>query len=290
MRQLHGYPANTLRGGNEAVGPSTKVYGKQELTYHQALSSPDGAMWEAAIKDEYSSLIKNGTWYLAPLPPNRTAIKFKWVFDIKQGYEGIDERYKARLVAVGCSQIPGLDFDQTFAPVVRLSTFRLFLAMAAEGNLEILQIDVKTAFLYGRLKEEIYMRQPEGFAVPGREKEVCRLIKSLYGLKQAPRVWNTELNDAILQYGLIRSEQDQCVYYRPQGEEWVAVLFFVDDGFICGTSKEIVKKFSDHLKEKFEIRTLPAGRFLGMTISRDREKGMLSISQPDFVDALLKKV
>jgi hypothetical protein len=134
------------------------------------------------------------------------------------------------------------------------------------------------------------MNQLEGFAVPGREKEVCRLIKSLYGLKQAPRAWNTELNNAILQYELIRSEEDQCVYYRLQGEEWVAVIFFVDDGFICGTSKEIAKKFTDHLKRKFKIRTLPAGRFLGMTISRDRENGKLSISQPDFVDAVLKKV
>jgi hypothetical protein len=154
--------------------------------------------------------------------------------------------------------------------------------MAAAENLEILQIDVKTAFLYGPLEEEIYMHQPEGFIVPGREKEVCRLIKSLYGLKQAPRVWNTELNVAILQYGLIRSEEDQCVYYRLQGEVWVAELFFVDDGFICGSSKEIVKKFSDHLRKKFEIRTLPAGRFLEMAISRDTEKGKLSISQPDF--------
>jgi hypothetical protein len=211
------------------------------------------------------------------------------IFDIKPGYEGVDERYKARLVALGCSQLPGLDFDQTFAPVVKLSTFRLCLAIAAAENLEILQIDVKTAFLYGRLKEVIYMRQPEGFVVPGREKEVCRLIKSLYGLKQAPRVWNTELNDAIMEYGLIRSEEDQCVYYRLKGEDWIAVLFFVDDGVICGTSKGIVENFANHLKKKFEIRILPAGRFLGMTINRNRIKGELSISQPDFVDAILKK-
>ena len=140
--------------------------------------------------------MKNGTWELEPLPPDRTAIKCKWLFEIKPGYEGVDERYKARLVALGCSQLPGLDFDQTFAPVVKLSIFRLCLAIAAVENLEILQIDVKTAFLYGRLQEVIYMRQPEGFAAPGREKEVCRLIKSIYGLRQAPRVWNTELNDA----------------------------------------------------------------------------------------------
>jgi hypothetical protein len=131
MRQLRGYPANVITDENESVGPSTKVnfhvafilyhlqsffsvtkvYGKQELTYRQALSSPDAAKWEAAIKDEYLSLIKNETWELAPLPPpNSKAIKCKWVFDIKQGYEGVDERYKARLVALGCSQIPGLDF------------------------------------------------------------------------------------------------------------------------------------------------------------------------------------
>ena len=287
LRLRRGYQANVLTVADEA--PSTKVYGKQDLTYRQALSSSDAHLWDAAIKDEYSSLIKNETWELTLLPPGRTAIKCKWVFDIKPGYEGVDERYKARLVALGCSQLPGLDFDQTFAPVVKLSTFRLCLAIAAAENLEILQIDVKTAFLYGRLKEVIYMRQPEGFVVPGREKEVCRLIKSLYGLKQAPRVWNTELNDAIMEYGLIRSEEDQCVYYRLKGEDWIAVLFFVDDGVICGTSKGIVENFANHLKKKFEIRILPAGRFLGMTINRNRIKGELSISQPDFVDAILKK-
>jgi len=158
------------------------------------------------------------------------------VFHIKPGHEGVDERYKARLVALGCSQLPGLDYDQTFAPVVKLPTFRLHLAMAA-----VLQIDVKTAFLYGRLKEVIYMRQPEAYAVPGREKEVLRIIESLYGLKQVPRVWNTELNEAILKYGLTHSEEDQCVYYHLQGEDRIAVLFFVDDGFICVTSRKIVE-------------------------------------------------
>jgi hypothetical protein len=96
------------------------------------------------------------------LPPDRTEIKCKWVFDIKPGYEGVDERHKARLVALGCSQLPCIDYDQTFAPVVKLTTFRVHLAMAVSGNLEILQIDVKTAFLHGRQKKVIYVRQPEG--------------------------------------------------------------------------------------------------------------------------------
>ena len=168
--------------------------------------------------DEYATLMKNNTWNLVPLPPGRTSIKCRWVYDIKPGYEGVPERYKARLVALGCSQKPGLEFNQTYAPVVKLSTLRIILALIAVHDLEVLQLDVKTAFLHGRLDEEIYMRQPEGYVAPGLEKYVCRLVKSLYGLKQAPRAWNIELNDAIVGYGLIRSEEDQCVFILSKKE------------------------------------------------------------------------
>jgi hypothetical protein len=133
------------------------------------------------------------------------------------------------------------------------------------------------------------MRQPEGYVAQGREKYVCRLVKSLYRLKQAPRAWNIELNDAIVGYGHIRSEEDQCVYYFVEEGSWILAIFFVDDGLICDTNKKTIEKFGDHLKTKFELRTLPAGRFLGITIDRDRDRRRLSISQPDAVDAILKK-
>lgn len=133
------------------------------------------------------------------------------------------------------------------------------------------------------------MRQPEGYVAQGREKYVCRLVKSLYGLKQAPRAWNIELNDAIVRYGLIRSDEDQCVYHLVEEGSWILAIFFVDDGLICGTNEKTLEKFVDHLKTKFELRTLPAGRFLGITIDRNRERRHLSISQPDAVDTILKK-
>ena len=239
--------------------------------------------------DEYATLMKNNTWNLVPLPPGRTSIKCRWVYDIKPGYEGVPERYKARLVALGCSQKPGLEFNQTYAPVVKLSTLRIILALIAVHDLEVLQLDVKTAFLHGRLDEEIYMRQPEGYVAPGLEKYVCRLVKSLYGLKQAPRAWNIELNDAIVGYGLIRSEEDQCVYHLVEEGSWILAIFFVDDGLICGANKKTIEKFVDYLKTKFELRTLPPGRFLGITIDRDRDRRHLSILQPDAVDTILKR-
>jgi hypothetical protein len=233
--------------------------------------------------------MKNGTWEVVPLPPGRATVKCRWVVEIKPGYEGVPERYKARLVAKGFTQKYGVDYNETFAPVVKLPTLRTILALVAANDLEVLQLDVKTAFLYGHLDEEIYMRQPEGYVLEGRENEVCRLIKSIYGLKQAPRAWNIELNDAISGYVLIRSEEDQCLYYRRQGEDWLAALFFVDDAFICGTSQTAIEDFANHLRKKFEIRILPAERFLGLTINRNRNKKELSISQPDYVDSLIKK-
>ena len=241
------------------------------------------------MDDEYASLMKNNTWKLFPLPPGRVPIKCRWVFDIKAGYEGVPERYKARLVALGCFQKPGVDFNQTFTPVVKLSTLRLLLALVAAHDLEVLQVDVKTAFLNGQLDEEIYMRQPEGYVAQGHEGEVSGLTKSLYGLRQAPRAWDIELNDAIIQYGLTHSEEDQCVYHRNQGQEWILAIFFVDNGLICSTNKKIIEDFVDHFKKRFEIRTLPVGRILGITIDLDRSKKRLTISQPESIEAMLNK-
>ena len=114
----------------------------------------------------------------------------------------------------GYSQIHGLDYTETYAPVAKTYSIRMVMAIAAEKDLEMIQLDVKTAFLYGTLEEEIYMKQPEGFTIPGKEEEVCRLVKSLYGLKQASRVWNVKFNEFILAFGLERSTCDPCIYYR----------------------------------------------------------------------------
>lgn len=143
------------------------------------------------MQEEYDSLIRNETWSLTQLPPNRTAIKTRWVFKVKEESDGSTTRFKARLVAKGFSQRPGIDFEETYSPVVKYDTLRVILSLVAAKDLDMAQLDIKTAFLNGELDEEIYIEQPEGYVAEGKGNLVCRLNKCLYGLKQASRVWNT---------------------------------------------------------------------------------------------------
>ena len=161
----------------------------EPTTYKEAVESPENEKWKTAMQSEYDSLMKNETWKLVKLPENRDAIGSKWVFKIKRNADGSIDRYKARLVAQGYSQKEGIDFEETFSPVARFTSIRTILALANELNLEVHQMDVQTAFLHGKLSEEIYMEQPRGFEKAGSENLVCKLEKGLYGLKQASRCW-----------------------------------------------------------------------------------------------------
>ena len=174
----------------------------QPSTYREVVDRPDWEQWELAMQDEINSIIKNRTWDLVELPAGRKAIGSKWVFTRKRTASGEIERYKARLVAKGFSQVAGVDFTETFAPVARFSSIRALLALATACDLEIHQMDVRTVFLNGDLDVDIYMTQPEGFVVPGAETKVCKLNKSLYGLKQAGRQWYQKIDDALIKLGL----------------------------------------------------------------------------------------
>jgi hypothetical protein len=198
------------------------------------------------------------------------------------------KRYKARLVAKGFTQEYGVDYEETFASVLKHSALRIVFGLIASLDLETTLLDIKTAFLYGNLDEEIYMSQPEGFLAP-REMEVCKLIKSIYGLKQAPHVWNARFNEFLVTFGLTRSTADPCIYYRHKGEEMTILAIFVDDGLACSNKKKSLQQIIEHLKKEFQIRTMDADRFLGLEISRDRQKRELTVTQPQFISALLKK-
>ena len=234
---------------------------QEPQTYTEALASDDSLLWKAAIDDEYSSLMTNKTWTLQPLPPGRVPIRAKWIFKIKPGSKDTPTRYKARLVAKGYTQKYGLDYQDTYSPVVKPNSLRTVLALVAARNLELIQLDIKTAFLYCELKEELYLEQPEGFVVPGRENDVCRFQKSLYGLKQAPRAWNKKFNEFLVKFGLSRCSSDHCVYYRRQEEEITFVLIFVDDGLVCSNRADTLTDILEHLKTFFEVRFFPANRF-----------------------------
>ena len=155
-------------------------------TVKEAVDSEDGKLWKEAMVDEMASLHKNEAWDLVELPTGRKPIGNKWVFKKKTNAEGKVEKYKSRLVAKGYSQVPGIDFGDIFSPVAKVTSIRLLLSVAAAFDFEVEQMDVKTTFLHGDLEEEIYMKQPEGFAVKGKKEIVCKLKKSLYGLKQSP--------------------------------------------------------------------------------------------------------
>ena len=162
-------------------------------------------------------------------------------------------------------------------------------AIVAALDLDMIQLDIKTAFLYGTHDENIYMEQPEGFIQKGWEKEVCHLVKSIYGLKQAPRVWTAKFNEFLLKFGLTRSTADPCVYFRRQEEEITIVAIFVDDGLVCSNKKENLTSILEHLSTTFEMRSFPAHRFVDLDISRDRQQRQLFIFQPHFIAKLLEK-
>jgi hypothetical protein len=182
------------------------------------------------MHDEMESLEKNGTWDLVKLPKEKKPIRCKWIFKRKEGISPSDEvRYKARFVAKGYSQIPGIDYNDVFSPIVKHSSIRTLFSIVAMHDYELGWLDVKIAFLHGKLEEDIYMDQPEGFVVPGKEDLVCRLKKSHYGLIQSPRQWYKRFDAFMISQGFKRSNYDSRVYLKTIKVSNIYLLLYVDD-------------------------------------------------------------
>jgi hypothetical protein len=258
-------------------------------TYMDAMTSPDHLHWKQAIQEEHDSLLRNQTWTLKPLPPGGSLIKCRWVLTIKPGVRGTEPRYKARLVAKGYSQRYGIDYEETFAPVAKQDTLRLILSFVAVYDLEMRQLDIKTAFLYGELEEELYLEQPEGFVTAGQENLVCHLHKCLYGLKQASRVWNRHFDAFLRKFGLIPSESDPCLYHRHHKEEFTMVIIWVDDGLVCSNSSKAISDIINYLADHFEMRSSEANHFVGLSIFRNRKEKTLYLSQPEYTEKILQR-
>ena len=209
----------------------------------EAIHSQDASKWELAMQEEYDSLMANGTWELAPLPSNRKRVGCKWVFRTKRDANGVITRYKARLVAKGFSQVEGVDFNETFAPVAKFSTIRCLLALGAAMDLEMHQMDVKTAFLNGELEEDVYMDQPPGFVQEGQAHLVCKLKKSLYGLKQSPRAWYESFHAFFTREGFTRSMADHSLYIKQTTDYFMAVVIYVDGVILLVSSMFMMKNF-----------------------------------------------
>ncbi|KAI3507425.1 hypothetical protein L1887_22411 [Cichorium endivia] len=232
--------------------------------------------WRLAMQREIKALEENETWTLETLPEGKHAIDSKWVYKIKYKPNGEIERYKARLVARGFTQIEGVDYHDTFAPVAKLVTIRTLITIAVKRNWLLHQLDVNNAFLHGDLKEEVYMKVPQGFSNEGNAT-VCRLRKSLYGLKQASRTWYQKFTVSLLEIGFKQSHADHSLFTYKEKDKFVAILIYVDDVVITGNHEDMIKRTKDHLNVNFSIKDLgPLKYFLGIEVARTEDGMVLS--------------
>lgn len=251
-----------------------------DITFEEAAQNP---LWLNAMQEELDSLLKNETWELTELPLGRRVVSSKWVFKVKpicDPDQPTRTRLKARLVARGLEQQHGIDYNDTFAPVVRWSTLRTIIAIAAAAGWFISHMDVVTAFLNGNLQEVIYMQQPPGFERKGLEHLVCKLYKSIYGLKQSPRAWYQEIDTYLRAHGWTRSDADPNLYFLQEGDSIVLLLLYVDDLLITGNTPSRVAEVKKQLQEKYEMKDLGEIRkYLGVEFTHT-PNGLFLHQQP----------
>lgn len=242
--------------------------------------------WKEAMLEELTALEKNKTWDLVPYPLGKKIVGCKWIYTVKQNPDGKIERYKARLVAKGYSQTYGIDYDETFSPVAKMSTVRTLISCAANYDWPLYQLDVKNAFLHGDLQEEVYLEVPPGFATDQTKGKVLKLKKSLYGLKQSPRAWFDRLRRAMCNMGYKQCNSDHTVFYYHSGGSVTILAVYVDDMIITGNDPLNISQLKKNLSKEFEVKDLGQLRyFLGIEIARSH-KGII-LSQRKYVLDLL---
>jgi transposase InsO family protein len=291
-RTNRGVPASRLgvwiqAAARDCTGKAITI--TEPETYLEALDSEYSMYWKQAMDDEYNSLLENNTWTLETPPAGVKPIPVKWVYKVKKDASGQFERFKARLVVKGFKQQEGIDYTEVFAPVSKFSTVRALLAKAAAEDLELHQLDIKTAFLHGELEETIYMEQPTGYE-EGPAGAACKLNKSLYGLKQAPRAWYTRLNKELEIFGFVPSLADPSLFTLESKTSTVYLLIYVDDILIAGKDKDKVNYIKEELLTRFEGRDLgEVTSFLGINITRERNTNMIKIDQAGMISSILQQ-
>ena len=255
-------------------------------TIDEALKGPYAAEWKKALDEEFNTLMERDTWELVELPPGKQVVGVKWILRIKTKGDGSLERFKARLVARGFTQVPGEDFYDTYAPVGDYTTARMLLSVAAVQDMELLQLDVKNAFLYGNIDADIYMQQPPGYH--DGTTRVCHLLRSLYGLKQSPLMWYRKLYEAFVSIGFKASIHDECLFTYKKGGVTVWALVYVDDVLMASSSMEALNAVVADLQRCFNLKVMPeVSLYLGMNIQRDREQRTISIGLQKFADKVM---
>ena len=269
------------------AGSAHLALASEPTTLEEALASKEADLWRQAIDDEMTSLLTNNTWTVERPPPGIKPIPVKWVFKIKRDSAGNIERYKARLVAKGFRQQEGIDYDEVFAPVSKYTTVRALLAVAATQDLEIHQLDIKTASLNGELEEDVWVQQAPGYE--SGDGLACHLHKSLYGLKQAPRAWHSKLKEMLAALGFIPSAADPALFIKT-GDSPIYLSTYVDDILVTTGDTAALAGTKASIMDAFEARDLGAATcFLGMDIHRDRNARTIRLVQRRLTTDLLTK-
>lgn len=244
--------------------------------------------WRTAMEAEIKSIEENDTWELVDLPAGAKTVGVKWVYKTKLNEKGEVDKFKARLVAKGFHQTHGIDFYEVFAPVARWDTIRLILALAAQKGWCVFQLDVKSAFLHGELKEDVYVEQPKGFEINGEREKVYKLKKALYGLRQAPRAWYSRIEQFFQREGFQRCYCEYTLFVKAEGENVLIISLYVDDLIYTSNSKELLESFKVTMKKEFSMTDLGRMKyFLGVEVMQD-EQGIF-ICQRKYARDMLKK-
>jgi len=256
-------------------------------SYKEAIESTKSEQWKSAMREEMNSLKINDTFTLVDLPEGRNAVGGRWVYTIKENSNG-SQTYKARFVAKGYSQVEGVDYKETFAPTANLTSMRVLMQEAAQYDLILHQMDVKTAYLNAPIDCEIYMDQAEGFVAPSEGKLVYKLNKSLYGLKQSGRNWNGVLHSYLLENDFIQSRVDHCLYLKQMKSEIVIILVWVDDLIIGASNENLLCEVKQMLQAKFSMKDLGAlSYFLGIDFEQD--VGSVKMNQKRYLRKILER-
>ena len=275
------------------VAGVSKAKGLDPSTVSKARTRSDWPRWEIAINAELKSLEDTRTWDVVECPNSVNVVGNKWVFKIKRNAAGEIEKYKARLVAKGYSQVQGVDYDDTYAPVARLLSLRTILAIAARNDWDIEVFDFHSAFLNGKLSEgeDIYMQLPEGYATSGKyTRPVAKLNVALYGSKQGALRWYQELSKSFGELRLTRAHADWGVFYGQIGHNILMLASHVDDCTVTGNSAALIRSFKQEVGSRYKITDLgPISWLLGMKVTRDQEARTISLSQQTYTEAILTK-
>ena len=242
------------------------------------------------MKKEYDSLQDNGTWILVEKPKDKKVLTNRWVFKTKTNQNGEIEKYKARLVARGHTQRHGIDYEEVFAPVARYEIIRTMMAIAANEEMYVHQMDVVSAYVQGELHDEVYMKQPEMFVKRGEEMKVCKLLRPLYGLKQSGHEWYKKFDNYLRKIGCSRTIADPCIYVFGDTEDKVILIIYVDDFLFISKNLKELECVKSKITSEFKVIDLgQISSILGISVRRDSPTGSVHLSQRKYTEELIKK-